>query len=196
MIFLLTFLRTIEPLSIEFEKSLKAIVRTKILKRREYLEKSGQICRNIYFVQKGLLRFDYPLGHKSMSHSFRKENEICASWYSFFSQQPGVINIRALERCILHCIDFEDFCMLTQKFPEFNIICWTLIGKYLRTTEQRLMQMWMQPAYNRFQWLLSESPDLLERVSGKDLASYLGIGPAMLCRLKSRTSEQINKAEE
>jgi CRP-like cAMP-binding protein len=196
MIFLLTFLRTIQPLSVGLEKKIKAIVRTKILKRKEYLEKSGQICRNIYFVQKGLLRFDYPLGHKSMSHSFRKENEICASWYSFFSQQPGILNIRALERCVIHYIDFEDFCMLTQKFPEFNIMCWTLIGKYLRTTDQRLMQMWMQPAYNRFQWLLSESPDLLERVSGKDLASYLGIGPAMLCRLKSRISQQINKVEE
>jgi hypothetical protein len=56
--------------------------------------------------------------------------------------------------------------------------------------------MWMQPAYNRFQWLLSKSPDLLERVSGKNLASYLGIGPAMFCRLKTRISKQINKAEE
>jgi CRP/FNR family transcriptional regulator, anaerobic regulatory protein len=109
MIFLLTFLRSIQPLSIEFEKNLKAFVRMKTLKKREYLERSGQISRNIYFVEKGLLRFDYTLGHKSMSHSFRKGNEICASWDSFFSQQSGIINIQALEKCILHYIDFEDF---------------------------------------------------------------------------------------
>jgi hypothetical protein len=130
-----------------------------------------------------------------MSHSFRKENEICASWDSFFSQQPGIINIQALEKCILHYIDFEDFYILIKKFPEFNSICWILLGKYLRMTDQRLTQLWMQPAYNRYKWLISESPDLLERVSGKNLASYLGIGPAMFCRLKSRISKQINKVE-
>jgi hypothetical protein len=110
--------------------------------------------------------------------------------------QPGTINIQALEKCILHYIDFEDFCMLTKKFPEFNSICWTLLGKCLRTTDKRLMKMWMQPAYSRYQWLISESPDLLERVSGKDLASYLGIGPVMFSRLKSRVSKQINKVEK
>jgi CRP/FNR family transcriptional regulator, anaerobic regulatory protein len=196
MICLLTFLRSIQPLSIGFERTLKAVIRMKALKRREYLEKSGQICRNIYFVEKGLLRCDYTIGNKTVSHSFRKENEICASWASYFSQQPGIINIQALEKCILHYIDFEDFYMLTKKFPEFNIICWTLLGKCLRTTDQRLMKMWMQPAYNRFQWLMSESPDLLERVSGKDLGSYLGIGPVMFSRLKSRVSKQIDKVEK
>jgi CRP-like cAMP-binding protein len=196
MIFLLTFLRAIQPLSIGFEKDLKAVVKSMTLKRREYLEKSGQICRNIYFVEKGLLRCDYKVGQKTMSHSFPKENEICSSWDSFFSQQPGIINIRALERSTLRYIDFEDFYTLTKKFPDFNSICWALLGKCLRTTDQRLIQMWMQPAYNRYQWLMSESPDLLERVSGKDLASYLGIGPAMLCRLKSRATQQISKVEK
>jgi CRP-like cAMP-binding protein len=196
MVRLLSFLQAIQPLSFGFEKALRAILRTKTLRWREYLEKSGQICKNIYFVEKGLLRCGYTIGHKTVSYSFPKENELCASWDSFFSQQPGMINIQALERCILHYIDFEDFHMLTQKFPEFHSICWMLVGKCLRAADQRLMRIWMQPAYDRYQWLISETPDLLERVSGKNLASYLGISPVMFSRVKSRESKQINKGEK
>jgi len=192
---LLKFLGGVHPISEEFRKSLAITVRYKKVGRKEYLLRAGQVCRHIYFVEKGVLLNYYVLGGKSISAAFTVEGQICSSFGSFFSQEYGIENIRALANSSVNYIDFEDYQSLCQLFPEFNLICRVLLERCGQARERRMVGMWMQPAQDRYKWLLNERPELFKRIAGKQLGSYLGISPVMLSRLKNERFK-INPGEK
>ena len=185
MITLLRYLRSIHPLSEALRDHLEDIVKEKKLARKDYLLKAGQICSNIYFIEKGLLRSYYFKGEKEISSWFMKEGDICIAVESFFTQQYGQENIQALEDCVVHYISYEDLQRIYRDFGEFNIIGRILVERCYLLTVQRITAMWMQRAHDRYDWLANQFPDLLQRVPAKYLASYLGITEVMLSNIKS-----------
>jgi len=186
MIALFRYLRTIHPFSNELRDYMEDNLKEKRLDRKAFLLKAGQICSNIYFVEKGILRSYYFKGDKEITSCITIENGICVSATSFFSQQYGVENIQAIEDCTLYFLTHEDYQQLNTNFPDFNALCRILLEKCYSAREQRLMEFWMQPSYDRYNWLLHQSPELSQRVPAKHIASYLGITEAMLSTIKSR----------
>lgn len=183
---LMNWLCAIHPISNELRDRLEAVVKVKLIVRKDYLHKAGHYCRNIYFVEKGLLWTYYFQKGKVISSAFAKENDICASWESFFTQQYGLECIQALEDTDLSYISYNDYQELCKGFPEFNTICRLLLERCHVTKEQRLSALWMQPAADRLRWFANQYPDLFQRVPGKYLASYLGMSNVVLSRMRGR----------
>ena len=185
MIALFRYLRTIHPISNELRDYMEETLKEKHLAKKDFLLKAGQVCSNIYFVERGILRSYYFKGDKEITSVITKENEICVSATSFFSLQYGAENIQAIEDCTLYFLTHEDYQRLNTQFPEFNALCRILLEKCYSAREQRLMEFWMQPSHDRYYWLFHQSPELFQRVPAKYIASYLGITETMLSKIKS-----------
>jgi CRP-like cAMP-binding protein len=185
MVSLFQLLREIHPLSEGFRDCLEDSLKPKHLSKKGYLLKSGSICRNIYFIEKGLLRTYYRKNDTEISCAFYKENAFCVSSDSFFNQTPSGETIQALEDCSLLAITYDDFMHMSKKFHEVNIITWMLLERCLAFKDRRLSAMWMQSGKERYKWLNEHLPDLGQRVHDKLIASFLGITAGRLSTIRN-----------
>lgn len=186
MIALFKYLRSIHPLSPPLRDHLEDIVKEKRLVRKDFLLKAGQICGNIYFVEKGLLRSYYVKDEKEISSGFSKEGEIAVAVDSFLTQTYSQENIQALEDTVVYYISYEELQRIYREYAEFNRIGRILLEKCLLRSTQRVTALWMQKSDDRYDWLVRHYPDLLQRVPAKHLASWLGITEGMLSTIKSK----------
>src|SRR5579864_6396285 len=103
------FFRSVHPISEHFIEELEATLHSRKVRKKEYLLRSGQICRNIYFVESGVLRVFYLNDYKDTSLSFAFEDQICVTPESFFRQQIGYGNIQAMENSVVWYIDYNQY---------------------------------------------------------------------------------------
>jgi CRP-like cAMP-binding protein len=185
MIALLRYFRTIQPLSETLRDHLEDTLRQKIIEKKDFLLKAGQVCGNIYFVEKGLLRSYYTKDEKEISSGFSKEGDICVSIESFLSQHSSQEYIQALEDSIVYYFSHDDLQRIYRDFPEFNKISRVILEKCLVQFSQRMTAMWMQKSAERYDWFVRHYPDLPQRVPAKQLASFLGVTESMISKVKS-----------
>lgn len=183
----LKFLHSIYPLSPELAAYLKGTLQVKEVKKKEYLLRAGHICRSIYFIEYGLLRCFYLKGDTEVSSWFMREGDVIVSVESFFDQQKSYESIQALEDTKVYYISFADLEFAYRNFPEFNFVGRVLLQKYYQLSEQRLHSMRMQNAVQRYAFLLHHFPEIVQRVSTTDIASYLGVSRETLSRVKKDT---------
>ena len=183
---LLQYINSIYPLSEEIKEALSQSLKRKTFSRKEFILKEGQICKNIYFIEKGLLRCFYIKGAKEVSTWFMKEGDMVISVESFFKQQPSFESIQVLEDCILYSMQYEDLQELYYKFPVFNFPARKITEDYYVLSEQRLNSLRMQRASERYKFLLENHTELIKRVPSKYLSSYLSISEETLSRMKSK----------
>jgi CRP/FNR family transcriptional regulator, anaerobic regulatory protein len=177
-------LNSIYPLSAPLKEYLEANLETREIGRKEILLKAGHICRNIYFIESGLLRCYYMQGEHEVCSWFMKEGDVIASVESFFDQKESYESIQALEDSILHYLSFQKLEYAYRNFIEFNYVGRQLVQQYYKLSEQRLYSLRMQRGLERFEHLKQDFPELIQRVEQKHLASYLGITEQYLSMLK------------
>jgi CRP-like cAMP-binding protein len=178
-------LNAIYPLSTAFKEDLTALLKEKKLQKKEYLLKSGHVCRNICFIKKGLVRCFYNRGDMEICSWFMKEGDFIISVESFFTQKESFESIQALEDCEMYCIEYVELQLLYKKFPEFNFIGRILTEKYYVLSEQRLYSLRMQRSSERYQFIMNNYPELIQRVPSKYIASYLGVSEETMSRIRS-----------
>lgn len=182
---LLTLISSIQPLSSELKEHLYQHLKTRELSKKGILLKAGHICRNIYFIEKGLLRCFYHKSDVEVSSWFMKEDDFIISIESFYQQRESYESIQALEDSVLYYLSYNELQFAYRNFPEFNFIGRILTEKYHELWAQQLYALRMQTAHERYQWLLTNHAELVLRVPGKYIASYLGIEETTLSKIKN-----------
>jgi CRP-like cAMP-binding protein len=182
---LLNFLNSVHNISGDFRDRLEGTVQYSELGTKTNLLFERQICRNIYFVESGLLRGFYRKDGKEISTFFASEGELCSSFPSFFFQKYGREHIQAIEDSRVWYINHDQYRTFMTEYPEFGAICRTLLIKCQEAEQARLQAMWMQPAEARYKWLLNEWGDKFNRIPGKYICSYMGFTNVMLSRLRN-----------
>lgn len=183
---LLNILNQIHPLSDGLKLHLSTILRTKTLRRKDYLLRAGHVSSLVCFIESGLLRCFYEKDDIDVSSWFMKEGDVIYSVESFILQKPSYESIQALEDTVVHYITYHDLQAIYRQFSEFNFIGRVLTEKYYTLSEQRLYGMRMQKSHERYNHLLENFPELVQRVPSKYLASYLGITDVTLSNIKSK----------
>lgn len=178
------YLNRIYPMSAGLISHLEGILKTKSLQKRDYLLRAGHICRNINFIQQGLLRCFYIKGDTEVCSWFMKEGDVIISVESFYGQKSSYESIQALEDCVLYYIDYNELQHIYTYFPEFNFIGRLLTEKYYGLSEQRLYSMRMQRAQERYDHLMENHSELILRVPAKYIASYLGLSEQHFSAIK------------
>lgn len=183
---LLSHITNYAPLSSEAKNILYDCFEKKILSKNEHLLTEGQVCRHLYFIEKGALRGYYNLDGKEITHWFGFENDFVTSFHSFITQAPAIENLQLLEGSILWCISKETLTGLFDKYHEIERLMRIAYEKYYIRLEERFVNAQFKTAKERYEDLLVQTPHILERVPLGCIASYLGISQETLSRIRSR----------
>ncbi len=157
----------------------------------EFLLKEGEFCRHSFFVEKGLLR-SYTLGEDGKEHviQFAPENWFAMDRSSVYFNDPSEIYIEAVEDSQVVLLD-ENFMnrasQLDENFGKFND---KLLHNHIRHIQKRLNLLLGAPAEKRYLSFIELYPDLLLRVPQWMIASYLGITPESLSRVRKELARR------
>lgn len=114
---------------------------------------------------------------------FSMEKEWCCS-YSFLSKGPSPFYVEAIEDTLLAQFDIEKSQKLMKEYPALQKTLEHFLGKIFLKSEKRIFSFTTMEAKERYLTLLKEEPELVRRVKQEYLASYIGITPSSLSRLK------------
>ncbi len=158
-----------------------------LVKRNEILLEQGDVADKLYFIVRGCLRIYYSNEEHGMSTRFMAfENTFLTSIVSFISREPATEYIQAVEETELLSISHVDFSSLRQDMPEWDKIYIHILEYGLTVINSRLGGLLTQTAVQRYRDLLRDNPELIQRLSNSNLASYLNVSPETLSRLKSQ----------
>lgn len=160
-------------------------VQIKTLRKREVFIALGEVCRHEAYVSKGCLRAAY-LDEKAHEHvvQFAFEDWWIADMLSFLTGQPSRTFIDALEDSELLIIDRTDAEWLYEKVPAFERAFRLLLQNAFIALQTRYMDSLSLSAEVRYTQLIKRFPQLELRVAQHHIASYLGITPEALSRIR------------
>lgn len=179
---ILKFLGSIHPLSEECQNYLRKVVQKRSYEKKEFILRPDEVCKNLYFIKKGLLRCFYLLNGKEVTDWFFWENDTVVSVKSWYSQTPGDDFIQAVEPCELYFICNADLEHIYNRYIEFNYIGRVLTTKYLLIWHELARNIRFLGADEKYRFLLEERPELLQRVPLRDLATWLDMTPETISR--------------
>lgn len=156
------------------------------VKKGAMLVEADKVCDSVYFVGEGIVRaYCYAKG-RDITFWIGEEGTVALSMRSYVYSQPGYENIVAIEDCVLYRISA---CALRGLYNEdINLANWGRVfaEKEILRAEKSLIPQLFTTASERYDQLLKEHPGLLNRIPLENLASYLGITPVSLSRIRNR----------
>jgi CRP-like cAMP-binding protein len=164
-------------------------VSLKKLRKRQYLLQDGEICKSVAFVSKGMLR-SYLVDEKGNERiiQFAPEGWFISDLNSFLTNDNSNLNIDAIEDSELVLINQASHAHLENIIPEFfRFNCMQYRGAYI-ALQKRLTNMFTLNAEEKYIKLLNIYPDIMQRVPQHMIASYLGLKPETLSRIRKKVS--------
>lgn len=156
-------------------------------KRNEILLREGEICKYYYFVNKGCLRlFTYNKDGVETTRYFAFEGAFGTALPSLIQQTPAFEFVQTIEPSELLKISRDNFFHLVDTVPQFGKIYRHILEMGFITAQKRIYGFQGFDAMEKVKWVMNYQPDFLLRVSNKMAASYLGLTPATLSRVKSK----------
>lgn len=174
------------------EEEKNAIVSLEIFhsqKKGTILLKEDQISKESYFVLKGCIRKYYMINGDEKTTAFYTELEGITP-HCAINQAPSEYYISCLEDTILIVSNAEMGAEINSKFPKFESMCRVLSEELLAKQQINFDEFKTSSPEQRYLNLLEKRPDLIQRVPQHQLASYLGIKPQSLSRLRARILEK------
>jgi len=166
-------------------EAIRTFFTPKKIRRRQYLLQAGDVCKSLSFVATGLLR-TYNVDDKGAEHMsvFGWEGWWLSDFNSFLNGEAAMFNIDAIEDSELLLISRADYEALMLAVPVMDRYFRILYQNSIVTKERRLMSSITHSAEERYLQLAASSPQLVERIPQNLVASYLGIAPETLSRIR------------
>ena len=158
-------------------------------KKRTVLLKKGQHSVDGYFVLKGCIRTFYIIEGEEKTTEFYTEMEGITP-NCVLSKQPSEYFISCVEDSIITVSNPDMEVEIFEKFPKFETLCRILSEKLLAKSQSSFDEFKTSSPEQRYLNVLQNRPDLLQRVPQHQLASYLGITPQSLSRMRTRLIEK------
>lgn len=164
---------------------LEPLLQTRKLCKGEFLFQEGEICDFVGFVLKGCLRMFFLKEGKELTLFFNPENRTVGDYQNFRLQQPACFSCQAIEDSEVLILD-QQVIQVLESAPDGQQLL-RLIVEYLAfRLRDRLLSLYRNTPEQRYLQLIETESQLLQRVPQHYLASYLGIEPESLSRLKRR----------
>jgi CRP-like cAMP-binding protein len=167
------------------------LLKARTLKKRELLLRAGEVCVCEGFVNRGCLRV-YNIDGSGSEHVlyFATEDWWVADIASFVAQSPASLNIEAIEESEVLLIDKASKEKLYVEIPKFERLFRILTQRTHVALQQRLIAVMSQTADERYLDLKARYPEIEKRVPQHQIASYLGISPEFLSKIRKRLAER------
>jgi CRP-like cAMP-binding protein len=156
-------------------------------KRNEMLLLQGEVCKHYYFVNKGCLRlFTINKDGAEGTRYFAFEGAFGTALPSLIEQTPAFEFVQTIEKSELLAISRDSFFHLVDTVPQFAFVYRQILEVSFISAQKRIYGFQGLDALEKVKWVMNYNPKLLTRVSNKMAASFLGLTPATLSRLKSK----------
>lgn len=182
---LFAFISNYMPLLDEEKKAITDLSIFRTYKRGTVLLKEGQYSKEGYFVIKGCLRSYYMIDGEEKTTAFFTELESLTP-LCVVNNQPSGHYVACVEDSILTVANPDMETIIFEKFPRFETLCRVLSEELLAKSQATLDDFKTTSPEQRYLNIQKTRPDLLQRVPQHQLASYLGITPQSLSRIRKR----------
>ncbi len=176
-------------LNLEEQNLYISLLRQRVIRKKDFILKPGEVVKDEYFIVKGCLKV-YSIDDKGVEHisMFAIKDWWTGDIASFLTQQPSNYFIQALEETEVIKISRKNYDLLFKKIPKFErfyrILYQKSLANYIRRSDQNISLS----AEDRYFNFVKKYPSLVNRVSQKDIASYIGVTPEFLSVLRKRIS--------
>lgn len=156
------------------------------LKKNTTLLKIGEIENHLSFISKGIIRLYIPREEYDLTFGFLFDNEFVTAYDSLLTQSPSEYQIETLTETILWKISNKDLQKVYEKTNSGNIIGRKMAENMFLIKSKRELSLLSKSAEERYLDLFSDRPKLLQQIPLKYIASYIGITPQALSRIRRR----------
>lgn len=182
---LIAHFNSYKALTLAEKEALQKVVTHKKLKRRAFILSEGNICTHYTFVVKGGFKMYFvDLHGKEHNLQFAVENGWIADIESFHKNTPSHLHIEAFEPSEVFQIHKKDLLELYDNYPVFDRVFRVLVENAFVNMQHRVIQNVSTSAQERYETFLLKYPHLLNRVSNVQIASFIGVTPEFLSKIR------------
>lgn len=146
----------------------------------------GEVATHMHFIKKGCLRIWFNKDGKDITFQFFFEGQSVASLDSFLSGQPSMFTIESIEPSTIISISKNDFERLQNFYPEARENFQEVLYQRLRNYSLLFLSRIKDTPRERYEDLIKNHPEIIQRVPQHYIASYLGITPISLSRIRNK----------
>ncbi len=170
--------------------SIEQFYKVRYLQKGELLLKQGDVCKENAFVVSGAMRQFRSEDVDEYAYDFSFTEDYAVDFASFISGKPATISIDALTPSVLVCISKEDIDKAYQVAPVFQQFGRLMVERAYTYDDERVKSLLYDTAEERYLNLMSRDPNLLQQIPMYAIASYLGIRPESLSRVRANLSKK------
>ena len=187
---LVQLMSQLTSLSPEEEVAIEKSFPLKSFKKGRWLLKQGAIAKNFYHLIEGCVREYELVDGEEKTTAFYTENETVANFKSLTHQIPSTKYLICNEDCLLAVGNPERERELYRRFPRFERFCRSGMEQMMGAKQEELSKRIIMKPKEQYEKLRRDRPDLLNRVPQYQIASYLGISPEALSRIRKRRHDK------
>ena len=179
------------PLDPEEIEDVKNRFHQKNVRKRQLILQEGDVCKHYTFVVEGCFKM-YKVDERGREHNlqFAVENNWIADIGSFHSEKPSELSIEALEQSVILQIKKPDLLYLYTNYPKFDRNFRVLIEDAFVDLQKRVLQNISSTAEERYLDFLENFPELFNRISNVQIASYIGVTPEFLSKVRKEITRK------
>lgn len=187
---LIDYFNNFLPLDEDEKSVVEEVFKERSVKRRQFILQEGDVCKHNTFVVEGCLKM-YMVDPNGKEHNlqFAIENWWIGDIGSFHSGEASRLNVEAIENSVILQIKKEDQWKLFEDYPKFNRIFRVLAENAMVSLQNRILQNISSTAEERYLEFLKKYPQLFNRISNVQIASYLGVTPEFLSTIRKNISK-------
>ena len=187
---LFTYLSSVHPIPDEEWIHFQQALSYNEFEKGTLLTKKDQLEQFIYFLLEGFVRVFAPINGVEHCTNFRFRGEFTSSITSFISRNPSLYTVEALSHLKVFQLHYNDVQTLYKTCPSINTLGRKIIESLYIEKHKREIAFLSLSAEERYRQLLKKHPDFVHNISVKHLASYLGVSPETLSRIRSNLKDE------
>lgn len=157
------------------------------IRRKAYLLQEGDVCRHYSFIISGCFKmFAVDPAGKEHNLQFAAENEWISDLHSFYEEQPSRMHIEAIEPSVVLQIQHDDLLYLFVNYHKFDRNFRIITERKYINFQNRILQNISSTAEERYLSFTKDFPALVNRIPNTQIASYLGITPEFLSKIRKK----------
>ena len=181
-------LESLAPITDDDFQHLAGIMHKKRFKKKEVILKEGQVCKYYYFILSGCIR-SFSLEHgREVNIKFYFEDDLACDFVSYRLEQPSHFNMIAMEDCIVYYAAKTESNPIFQNTMALHMTLFRFFQDLYFKEEEHSNSFKLLSPEERYQYLLENNPQYLQRIPLVHLSSYLGISRETLNRIRKKIS--------
>jgi CRP-like cAMP-binding protein len=188
---LLNNVQSLIRLSEQEKEIISTLFKEKTYKKGDFFLAEGQICKHVGFVAKGLMRYYINHDGEEKTYAFSQEDQYVCNYESFLPQKPSSKIIQALEDSDVLVISHSDLQLLYASIREGERYGRIAVEAVFLQMLKDINSFYTETPEVRYEGFLNNHPDLQQRISQYHIASFVGVKPQSLSRIRKRIFNRI-----